>query len=356
MNDESKLPDRTAGRNPVPPNSPPTIPSWAAGYPPTGEVDLVDVGVLLWRRRRVMLAVFLVFLILTTIATVLERPTYEYTTSVQLGSTLLNGNVVPLMSAPTIAEAMQNTYIPQATYQYVSQDHVTDRATVRIPKVTASGEAGGGSVVLSCKAKESAAASCVAVETIAAESFIGSNTQFVTGAKNQLASLQAQGKVLQVQLDRLNASATLYQQQETDLEQQIARMQKAGIQAARDASNGSAALSNLILNTEVQRAMDSLADVRQQLEVSIPQQKAQLSQQLGDNVHAQELQEQNISQGYARMLNPGLRSFKPVGLNRWAVLVLGIVLSIILAILAAFIAAYVEQIRVRLAYGTRVNQ
>lgn len=356
MNDESKLPDRIAGRSPVSANLPPSAPSLMSGYPSTGEIDLVDMGVLLWRRRRVMLAVFLVFLILTIIATVLERPTYEYTTSVQLGSTMLNGNVVPLMSAPTIAKAMQNTYIPQATYQYISQDHVADSAAVRIPKITATGDTGGGSVMLSCKAKESAAAPCVAVETIAAENFIGSNTRFVTGAKNQLASLQAEGKVLQVQLDKLNASAALYQQQETALEQQIARMQKAGIQAARDAGNGSAALSNLILNTEVQRAMDSLASVRQQLEVSIPQQKAQISRQLSDNTHDQELQEQNISQSYTRMLDSGLRSYKPVGLNRWAVLVLGIVLSIILAILAAVITSYVEQIRVRLAYGTRINQ
>lgn len=155
-------------------------------------------------------------------------------------------------------------------------------------------------------------------------------------------------------MDKLDASAKLYQQQESSLEQQIECMQKAGIQAARGADSGSAALSNLILNTEVQRASDTLAKVRQQLDVSIPGQKAQLAQQLNDNVHDQQLQEQNINLGFARMVNPGLRSIKPVGLTRWAVLAIGIIVSIILAIFAAFAAAYVEQIRERLGAGSRV--
>lgn len=310
----------------------------------------MDIGVLFWRRRWLMLAVFLVFLALTIVGTIIKSPTYEYTTGVELGSRLVatTGGIAPLMSAPTVAEAMQNLYLPQAIAQYISQHHIADPGSLNIPKITASGQAGAGAVVLSCKAKESKAQLCTAVQVIAAENFVSNNTQFATGAKNQLAALQAQAKVLHVQMDKLDASAALYQKQEASLEQQITDMHKAGVQAARGANNGSAALSNLILNTEVQRASDTLNTVRQQLDVTIPQQRAQLTQQLSDNANSQLLQEQNISQGFARMVNPGLRSIKPAGLSRAAVFGLGFIISIILAILAAFVANYVESVRVRL--------
>lgn len=331
------------------------VPQWVTHYSGNDEIDLVDLGVLLWQRRRVMLVVFLVFLALTIVGTIIKSPTYSYTTGLQLGSTLVQttGSVVPLMSAPTVAEALQNTYLPQAEAQYLNSDSGKELDANRIPKITASGTAGGDSVLVTCKSKESRSASCVAIETIAVENFISNNTQFATAAKNQLASLQAQAKVLQVQMDKINTSVALYQQQATDLEHQITQMQKAGLQAARGAENGSAALSNLILNTEVQRATDTLNSVKQQLEVSIPQQKAQLTHQLSDNANAQQLQQQNINLGFARIVNTGLRSIKPVGLSRWAVLGIGIILSIILAIFAAFVSAYVVRIQERLQAESR---
>lgn len=323
---------------------------WAARVATGDEIDLVDLGVLLWRYRRVMLAILVVFLVLTMVATIFKRLTYSYTTSLQLGSTLVQttGSVVPLMSAPAVAGAIQSTYVPQAFNEYLNGHQARTLDIGRLPKISASGSAGGDSVVLSCEAKEAAALPCIAVERIAVENFIANNAQFAAVAENKLASLEAQAKVLQVQLERLDASTKLYRQQADDLSTQITRMQQAGLRAARAADSGSAALSNLILDTEVQRASDTLAKVRQQLDVVIPGQKAQLTQQLSDNAHDQTLEKQNISLGFTRMVNPGLRSIKPVGLTRWAVLGLGIIISIVLAVFSAFVAAFLERIRDRL--------
>ncbi|HVA55824.1 MAG TPA: Wzz/FepE/Etk N-terminal domain-containing protein [Gammaproteobacteria bacterium] len=354
MNTEIPPAKKTGLQNP---NASPMVPQggmlqppWIPGNPVAGEIDLVDLGIVLWLRRRLMLAVFLVFVILTITATVLKRPTYEYSTTVQLGNSIsqTSGNVVPLMSAQSAAQTMQDTYIPSAMNQYALQYHL-NAAALHIPKITATGDINGSNVVLSCRGRESLGPVCTAVEKIAADAFLTDNSRFVTAAKNQMASLKSQATVLQVQLDKLNTSAKLYKQQQTSLQGQITRMEKARIQAAKGATSGSAALSNLILNTEVQKAMDSLNLIEQQLDVSIPQQRAQFSQQLDDNLHAQQLQEQTISQGYVRTLNVGLRSLQPVGLDRMAVLVLGVVLSLILAVFAALIAAYVGQVHARIA-------
>ncbi|MHB8426106.1 MAG: Wzz/FepE/Etk N-terminal domain-containing protein [Gammaproteobacteria bacterium] len=354
MNMESQPPKKSDLQNPSPsqmvPQAGMSQPPWMLGYPPNEEIDLVDLGVMLWRRRRLMLAVFVVFVILTVVAALLKKPSYDYTTTLQLGTTTsqTSGNVLPLMSAQSAAQEMQATYIPNAMYKYAAQNHM-DPSALRPLKITATGDVNGSIVVLSCRVRESQGPHCAAVEKIAAETFINNNSRFGTAAKNQLASLKSQATVLQVQLDKLDTSAKLYQQQQVELQRQIARMQKAGIQAARDAASGSAALSNLILNTEVQKAMDSLSLVQQQLDVSIPQQRAQLLQQIHDNLQAQQLQQQTINQSYLNTLNAGLRSLQPVGLGRAAILAIGIVLSVFIALIAALFAGYVEQVRARLA-------
>lgn len=116
MNTESdqtgKSPARRADSFPADPADPVAdAPQWMTNYSRTDEIDLVDLGVLLWQRRRVMLVVFLVFLALTIVGAIIKSPTYSYTTGLQLGSTIVqaSGSVAPLMSAPTVAEALQNT-------------------------------------------------------------------------------------------------------------------------------------------------------------------------------------------------------------------------------------------------------
>ncbi len=354
MNTESQPPKKTDLQNPNPSPMAPQAgmpqPPWMPGYVPADEIDLVDLGVALWRRRWLVGGVFLVLMLLVLAAALLKKPTYDYTTTLQLGSSIsqTSGNVVPLMSAQSVSETMRDTYIPSARYQYAIQNHL-GKSVVGVPKITATGDVNGSDVVLSCRARESMGAACMAVEKLVADAFIRDNSRFITAGKNQLASLQSQAKVLQVQLDKLQTSAALYQQQQTALKRQIARMEQAGLQAAKGAISGSAALSNLVLNTEVQRAMDSLSKVRQKLDVETPQQIAQVSQQIDDNRHAQQLQEQTLGQGYGRILNAGLRSLGPVGLGRAAILAIGIVLSIFLALLAALFMGYVEQVRMRLA-------
>ena len=313
----------------------------------------MDVGVALWRRRWLMLAVFLAFLIVTIVGTILKQPAYDYRTTLLLGTVVqANGNVAPLMSASNVAESLQNTYLPAAALQYVAENHL-DPVGAHIPKITAAGDANGSSVMLSCVARRALGPVCAAVEKMAADNFIKNNSRFITSAENQLTSLRLQGKVLQVQLDKLDASAKLYQQQAADLQRQIKVMQRAGVAAARQAGSGSAALSNLILSTEVQQAMGNLSAVQQNVDVAIPQQRAQLNQQLSDNLHAQQLQQQTIDQGYMRTLNAGLRSLQPVGRSRGSVLGIGIVLSIILALIAAIVADYVERVRMRLTTENR---
>ncbi|MGH8377822.1 MAG: Wzz/FepE/Etk N-terminal domain-containing protein, partial [Gammaproteobacteria bacterium] len=135
MNTEPKQSAETAMRNPDPSQVKPAAdsPAWPVNYPPGDEIDLVDLGVLLWRRWRLMLAVFLVIVVLAILLAVFKRPSYEYTSGISLGYTVAsNGSVVPMVSSQTAVNALQNVYVPFASAQYLQQS----QASVNLPKFT----------------------------------------------------------------------------------------------------------------------------------------------------------------------------------------------------------------------------
>lgn len=352
MSTDSKQSDKTAIQNPA--SSSVSQQPWPANYPPAGEIDLVDLGVLLWRRRWLILAVFLVFLVLTIVVTVLKQPTYEYTTTLQLGTAIsqTSGDVRPMMAAQSVAQALENTYIPGAMNQYAAAGHPGDSAA-RIPKITAAGGLNDYAVVLSCRAKTDFGPVCIAVEKIAADKFIKDNSGFMAAAHNQLALLRTQAGVLQSQMDKLDAATVLYQQQAKALQQQTDRLQKAKLRRGGRTAPGSGNSPNSVLDIGQQHATDSLSTVQQNLVTGTVLELTLISQQLSDNLQAQQLQQQIIDRGQIHTVDAGLQSLMPVGLSRSAILGIGILLSIILALIAAFIAAYVGRVHARVTLQTR---
>lgn len=318
------------------------------------ELDLVDIGVMMWRRRRLMSLVFSICLILTLVVTLVDAPTYTYTTSVQLGSILspTTGEVTALMSAQNVAKSMNDVYIPRATYKFLAERGAT-AGTIRLPRIEADGDRDGTHVVIGCVSTEEKASQCTTVEKFAADEFIEDNTQFVTAQNNALLGLRSRAAVLHVQLDKLDASAAIYSKQVADLENQIERIKKNSVNAARETTNGTSALSNLILDTQAQQALENLTTARQQLEVTIPQARAQITGDLDDNAREQQLREQQLSQSVIQVQDMGLRSLRPTGFGHAAALALGMALSLLLAIIAVFLGDYVEQIRERVAAQTK---
>ncbi|MGH9436076.1 MAG: Wzz/FepE/Etk N-terminal domain-containing protein, partial [Terriglobia bacterium] len=106
------------------------------------EIDLVDVGVSLWRRWKLMVVVFLICLGLgLALAFIIPRP-YNYRSVIQLATyTKQNGTTVPVISPGAAIAALNNGFIPTALMQY-AQAHEIDPRGIEIEASTA----GAGSV------------------------------------------------------------------------------------------------------------------------------------------------------------------------------------------------------------------
>lgn len=419
MTTDPKQSDKTAIQNPA--ASPVSPQPWAGDYPPGGEIDLVDLGVLLWRRWRMMLTVFVVIVVLAILAAVFKSPSYEYTAGIRLGYLITsNGTAMPLVSSQSAVNALQNVYIPEASLQYLQEP----QASANIPKFTvnAGTDTGNSStVLLTCRGAGKLGQACVAIEKLASQNFVRDNSgagdavrakmqsqlddaqlnlqalqnpavfavqklaaeKAIADARNTLASLKANAQVLAVRKSKLEASADLLTKQAAQLQAHIDAARKASIAAAQNATSPTEAMSNLVLSTEVQQSVNLLNQTEQQLHVTLPQQLAGVQKDITDNTRAQALQDQVIVQNQTalqkllfshgqdiqsqknnitniqaqldniqdnKVLGDPVRSVKPVGLGRGAMVGLGIVIGVILAIFAALAANYVAQVRERLRF------
>lgn len=396
------------------------VPAWPANYAPADEIDLVDLGVMFWQRRWVIAWVAGVLIVLSILAAIFKSPTYEYTTTIELGSMVSQtGTPVAVMDAQSAANMLQNSYIPAALSQYAQGAG----AGAFIPKVTVTGvnasANGSTALILTCKAKDKRSFACASVEQNAAAQFVKNNSRIIdtlranlqgdlssakldlqglqnpavfgvqklaaekaiADAKADLATLQSAAGVLQIKKTKLQASAGLYQKQADELQAHIAEVRKAAIASAKQTSDPTQAMANLLLGTETQRSVNLLNDIQQKLTVTLPDQLATVDKNIADNTRAQTLQRQVISQNElalqkllfnhgqdiqsqnvtigklqtqlsnvqdTRVLGAPLRSVKPVGLSRGAILAIGVIISLLLGFFAAMAAGYVEQVRARL--------
>ena len=105
---------------------------------PNDEIDLVDLGVSLWRRWKLMLIIFLACTGLGLVfAFVLPRVSdYSYTAVVEIGSYVRSlGKIAFVMTPNSAAETLNSGLIQSALLRYASEHHVDPRKINIVAKV-----------------------------------------------------------------------------------------------------------------------------------------------------------------------------------------------------------------------------
>lgn len=301
---------------------------------PSQEIDLVDLGVLFWRRRRVIVATFLVLFVLTIVAAIIKQPTYSYTTTMDLGTMTTDAGVqIQLIPTQTAQQTLTSTYIPSAIAEYAAK-HPDELQRLQGLRVEVTGKDADAAVLLVCKAHEAHADACINVEKMAADSFIKANSnqvavrraniqvelaaanlklaaikdpavfgvqklaaeKAIADAKSELAKLQSDLAVLKVRQEKLTASQKLYEKNVEQLQKHVADVRKANLTAAKGSADPTNAMANLLLSTEEQRSVNLISDLEQKLNVSLPEQFAKVKADIADNARDQTLQKQTIQQ------------------------------------------------------------
>ncbi|HDL16997.1 MAG TPA: hypothetical protein ENH27_04065 [Rhizobiales bacterium] len=280
------------------------------------EIDLVDLGISLWRRWKLMLTIFLLCTGLgLALAFVLPR-TYRYTAVVGLGSYIAaNGRIIPVVTPDSAAASLNSGLIEMALLRYRNEHHVNSLKV----KIVANVPSKSNIIVLKGTGTKRLQDTFETVEKDAV-ALLAQNT--AVRANVLRSNLKGRLTTARATLTRIK----LYQSQFKALNAHIARGRKESLTAARVGSPA-LAIGMLLINNQLQSNLQQMNHQESMI--------FNIKMRLG-----------NIQE--TRLIVPPVRSIKHVGLRRAVVVILGAVVGVLLALLAAALANYVASVRRRL--------
>lgn len=92
-------------------------------YQSANEVSLIDLAMVLIKRKALIITIIIGFLIFSISVALLTSKKYTYSTSLEIGSQIINDNIRPFESPQTLSAKLQNGFIPKA----LSKQHKTSQ-------------------------------------------------------------------------------------------------------------------------------------------------------------------------------------------------------------------------------------
>ena len=118
----------------------------------------------------------------------------------------------------------------------------------------------------------------------------------IKGNENRLASLKDEQKVLAAKLERITSQQELVRNEIKSLQQRIDDSLELQLKSAEQAGNATNAMSQLLIDSQITEDRKWLAKLKEQLHISLEDQKAEVEKELKDNARSQELAQARIEQ------------------------------------------------------------
>ena len=87
-------------------------------YSTENEISLIDLAMVLVNRKKLIIQIFTVFVILGIAAALLIPKKYSYSTSIEIGSQIIDGSVKSFESPQTLLAKLQHNFIPQTLNEH----------------------------------------------------------------------------------------------------------------------------------------------------------------------------------------------------------------------------------------------
>lgn len=324
------------------------------------EINLVDLWLVLVRRRNVVISTAALIVMAGLLYVLLISPSYQYTTSIEIGSRI-NGNSQVLIESPeTLLAKMEEGYVPLARQKYLVEHSERDS----VPKIDSRIPKGSQIIVLESTGPESEIAMHKTVQQAVVDMVLHDHSRIVDVVRKETEILQNKAKA---KLEELQDAATLNRAREkrlsdvtvllttqvaevrADLQRAMANREQAGKKIATE----SKVMILLMLDSEIQQHRQHLARLEERLQVAIADQRDALTKALGDNRRAQRNQRDTIAKLEIQLANlretrallPLMRSPEPSGPGGSLIMVLSLIVGLLLGVFAAFFAEFLAKVR-----------
>lgn len=151
------------------------------------EINLTDLALILIRRKTLVLIIFISVLVASIIFSVLTPRAYTYSTTIEVGSQIINGSLKPLESAHTLVAKIEYNYIPLI----LNQLKQSDSKNKTIYRVKSSVLKSSNIALLEIKGTEAESETLIAILEKASQQAVQDHTRIYQSIKS---SLEAQLK------------------------------------------------------------------------------------------------------------------------------------------------------------------
>ena len=337
---------------------PPTPKELQFYYQQEDEISLIDLFLVLVKQKKIIFVVTLLCVLGGIIFALIKPKLYTYSTTIEIGATVSedgDGSVRLIDQPDNVVAKIKESYIPQVQHEYLKNhpNASPPKIDVRIPK-------GSELVILESKAKFDDAKTQLELHESVLDRLINNHKKRLNFSRNQIQSkldkeklkldelldpntLEVRKKSLetdlnkaQIQLEELkdprvfaiskkeleselnlaelqskemNGQVAIIQKQqkgldstENALKSQVSELNshiKAMSQRREEAIKGrddSKTMTMLFLDNEIQQNRSQLNKIEEQLNVTLPQRKAEYDQTILDYKRNQQFQEQKIAQ------------------------------------------------------------
>ena len=322
------------------------------------EISLIDLWLVLVRRKKLLIAIFAVIVVIGLVLAFVIPKKYSFSTSIEIGSRVIQDRVQPIESPETLLAKIQESYIPFVQLQYRNQDQSDEkiyRISARVPK-------GSQLVVLESNGVESVSEIYKdlqqrvvnevkkdhkrIIEVIRKELEIARNE-----AVNQLEELKDHEKLLLARSERLSEIVKLVTRQVEEAKQDLTTAENSRKRSVKEATNEAKAMTLLMLDSGIKDQRERLAKLEERLIVEIAEDQDKLAKEISGNKRAQQNQLAKIARVDAQLdnlvetralLSP-MQSMEPTGLAKRVILAIAMVLGFIIAIMVVFIAEFLQK-------------
>lgn len=370
------------------------------------EISLIDLWLVLARRKWIILLVMSVSVLLALFYVMNKPDVYRYFASLEIGA-MPNGDERVFLEQPqSVLAKLEQSYIPEVLSKYTSEggdykieaslgkgthiitvegkatedegDLYQQMITEIISKIYLDHQRISGLHKKEIDLAKSRAQNQLTELKDNAVLLLSQEKITKSRAQNQLMELKDNEALLQSQQKRIEKKVQLLQQHIADIKRSLENAEQTRQQAAKNVTTEGKALALLMMDNDIRSRADRLAGLEEELTISINNERELLGNQLLENKRKQnevleqldkldiqqtnlimenkrkqtetleqldklDIQQANLLE--TRALSSPMQSFKPVGTSKMVILAAALFAGLFLGVFAAFFAEFLHKVR-----------
>ena len=324
------------------------------------EINLLDLWLVLTKRKFLFLCVLIVCSLLGLSYALSQPNVYDFSTSIEIGSKLEDRRFVQIETAASVLDKINRVYIPLA----LSNDLKTSPENQVKPEITASIGKGSSIVSLNIKGQEDHQMMYFALLNSVTTSIKKDHQRIslverkdVELEKNKISDqvfkIKEQGGLLHAQNKRLNEKSRLLEKRIKNLKKLIADSEQTKQEAMRKSNTEGKALALMMIDNDLRQANMMLAEMEEEFYIAINNDRDVIANKITDNIRLQAEAKNQLAKFEIRLANlletravlEPMKSIKTTGKSKKLIVLVSIFAGFFLALFSVFVFEFLEKAR-----------